>query len=110
MTDMELTKRCAETMEPQPTLPGSSKIWGCATTFKNGEVKRTSWVRSTYDPLHDDAQAMALVKRGFISTIIKIGGTGFYVVSAPYAEGNVAHDADLSRAICLCVARMQKGK
>jgi seryl-tRNA synthetase len=111
MTDLEMTKLCAEAMEPPPDLPGSSAIWG--VTKQYAPVERTMvWVRSTYNPLHDDAQAMALVKRfalqivphidyenGSIEWTAEVEGRRF----CTYSDGG----ANLNRAIVECVAKMQ---
>jgi hypothetical protein len=60
-----------------------------------------------YDPLHDDAQAMALVKK-FRIDINSQGIDGTWEIRRPitpvfYGKGN----KDLNRAICECVANMQ---
>jgi len=78
VTDLEITKLCAEAMG-----------------YRNS---------SHYNPLHDDAQAMALVKR-----------QGLHIVWQPMCPDiwkvddttHVAADKDLNRAICECVAKMQ---
>jgi len=57
-----------------------------------------------YDPLHDDAQAMALVKKLRLSVEYQGVPSGFnwHVMSAM-----VSSSADLNRAIVECVAKMQ---
>lgn len=91
MTNLEMTKLCARAMYLEVVSTPESpvvRVW-------DGKG------RALYDPLHDDAQAMALVKK----FPIKIGRTaeGFYaeipkVVYSPFA--------DLNRAIVSCVAHI----
>ena len=101
-------------MEPVPTLPGKSQIWGVSKDFVNG--KSEAWVRSTYDPLHDDAQAMALVKKMELSvyrTFSMHSGEwrGWGVESKMFVPClSRADNADLNRAICECVAKMMQAK
>ena len=65
MDDLEATRLCAEAMElPQPIENRNGAIWcGGHTTrgFSGKEPYRVGGLH--YKPLHDDAQAMALVKR-----------------------------------------------
>lgn len=87
MTDLEIRKACAEAMG----LP-----WEGA--------------QYVYDPLHDDAQAMALLQKfgpeinmmaGYFDCewVVNVG------ISQPIVE--VHHDTDLNHAICLCVAKLK---
>ena len=96
MTDLEITKLCAEAMGYRLNIVGdycylpSDREW---------------------NPLHDDAQAMAMVKR------FRLDVSGVYAkwqackvrgdFSGTLAE---AMADDLNRAICECVARMQQAK
>jgi len=98
MTDLEITKLCAEAM-------------GLRVVKQLGVMRfpNTQFEDSLYDPLHDDAQAMALVKRFHLN----IGQTtqGVKVFTRPLKGGfHEADNADLNRAICECVAKMQGGK
>ncbi len=64
-----------------------------------------------YDPLHDDAQAMALVKRFKLKSSFNAYGN-WWSVQAYDAEGKrtgMEADPDLNRAICKCVAQLQAG-
>ena len=92
MTDLEITKLCAEAMGLTPT----------------DEI--SEWTE--YDPLHDDAQAMALVKRFELD--LTFTGEGFnkwnVQQSTLEAAGVFSYQSDLNRAICECVAKMQKEK
>jgi len=69
--------------------------------------------RDSYDPLHDDAQAMALVKK--MGLDILRGSKEWSVGEAMVLDnegiiGALGMDKDLNRAVCLCVAKMQKAK
>jgi hypothetical protein len=108
MTDLEMTKLCAEAMEPEWGYPGSSKVWSYTTTFAP-VAKKERFVRPTYDPLIDDAQAMALVKKIELS-ILRIGGKSWTVAERPRIDCVQVDGADLNRAIVECVAKMQKAK
>lgn len=114
MTDLEITKRCAEAMgfsvsmrETPFTASGVKVLFAGPYDAPTHEL---------YNPLHDDAQAMALVKKfglhlsfepeeGNADVMLwtvehrldpKYGGISFY------------SDLDLNRAICECVARLQE--
>ena len=101
MTDLEITKLCAEAMGL--TL-GQSE--GCGK-YSTGVMCYAEGAYILYDPLHDDAQAMVLVKR-----------QGLHIVWQPMCPDtwkvddttHVAADKDLNRAICECVAKMQAAK
>ena len=87
MTDLEITKACAEAMG----------IEDCRVGLKE-------WSSRPYDPLYNDDQAMELVKR-FKMTTCPIGDKWSVVC----AFGGSGECADLNRAICECVAKMTKG-
>lgn len=109
MTDEEITKLCAQAMESPPDIPGASAIWNVSVTYEGEERKVSTAVSQFYDPLHNDAQAMALVKRFRLSTCCDEGGWGELWHAASSTE-NVAIYPDLNRAICECVASMQRKK
>ena len=112
MTDLEITKLCVEadgeifcTTPPTWTNDG---LW----CFADGAPDSKGFY---YDPLHDDAQAMALVKK------LKLDiepcfyeGDGEWMVSTWDVDNNKRKNhlsrADLNRAICECVAKMQAAK
>ena len=68
-----------------------------------------------FDPLHDDAQALALVER-FRMLVRWDGGVHGWTAGVWYdgSKGQAIWmdwtDQDLRRAICLCVAKMQWSK
>ena len=113
MTDLEITKLCAEAMGVEHRVDGVSVL-----TFG---LDHEYGICFMYDPLHDDAQAMALVKKCDI-TIAR--GTNYFVVQHWYempgyekydtAEAPMrvlrSTNASLNRAICECVAKMQLAK
>ena len=93
MTDLEITQLCSEAIGYRP---------GLAEEYREGRRCRT-W---QYDPLHDNAQAMALVKK-FDLNISACRGQPYSVW--PHALGETV-SKDLNRAICECVAKMQFAK
>jgi len=103
MTDLEIVKKCAEKM---------GYVW-CDSDFEYKTAVANGYrpaAGSNYDPLHDDAQAMALVKK--FGLIIEPDGvmptTEWWVqvwVSDEIRWTGVANK-DLNRAICECVAKL----
>ena len=95
MTDLDMTKLCAEAMGYQ-CIDG---LWWDENRFGPGR----------YNPLHDDAQAMALVKKLHLhidqrpSKACSAQDPCFTIISE-------RKDCDLNRAIVECVARMQANK
>ena len=96
MTDLEMTLLCAEAMGYDNASGDTVSEFGCRIYM--------TW--TYYNPLHDDAQAMALVKK------LRIG-------ISPYFKGDVwcistleidVDSTDLNRAIVECVAKMQAAK
>ena len=102
MIDLELTKRCAEAIGLE-LCERHSHDWPMYFDGALGE-----WGADIrYDPLHDDAQAMALVKKFHLdidSAIIDGEKLWGWRVMA----SNVSHarNLDLNRAICECVAKI----
>ena len=102
MTDLEITKLCAEAMGiticEETRGPLTGKWFRCDDYDFYDE----------YKPLHDDAQAMALVKK-FRLTVATERGSSRWMVGPPPHQYESA-DNDLNRAICECVAKMQQAK
>jgi hypothetical protein len=97
MTDLEMIKKCAEKM-------------GVDAVELNGRLaipyEHITDVQTYYDPIHDDAQAMALVKK----FVILIGvHSGYWTAFIP-SVGRSIHNKDLNRAIVECVAKMEQSK
>ena len=96
MTDLEIIRRCAEAMKDESAA--------ALEFLEEGH-------RGGYEPLYDDAQAMALVKKFRLGILYCdddewqvfdmriIGVYKYETISAP-----------LNRAICLCAAKMREAK
>ncbi len=107
MTDLAMTKRCAQAMDvPVGKVPNV-----------NGNLTYQAQhapIYLEYDPLHDDAQAMALVKKLRLS----VGPNAehpdrwwtAWTNEAPFEEYQCADAVELNRAIVECVARIQAAK
>ena len=103
MTDLEITKLCADadgdafcTTPPNWSEEG---LW----CFADGAPDSKGFY---YNPLHDDAQAMALVKK--FEVWISRTNTRYWEVFCA-GSGKVFSD-NLNRAICECVAKMESNK
>lgn len=95
MTDLEITKLCAEAMGWRTHSINDQCYYN--------EGEHMSMLKNRYDPLHDDAQAMALVKKFDLQiTGDKMKRVGPFLWKGPYVT-----NIDLNRAICECVAKMQ---
>ena len=91
MTDLEITRLCA-------------KATGHYSYAGNCHDP-------SYRPLHDDNQAMALVKKfRLLVTPIFNGRTGADWVVSSYLGDCAAEDITLNRACCKCVANMEAKK
>ena len=102
MNDLEMTKLCAEAMGldiKDGSL--SSEVYGAAY-FVMADGKEYA---RHFDPLHDDAQAMALVKEYPLECCEAI-----WAEAGRWAPGYRKDNADYNRAIVECVAKMQKAK
>lgn len=108
MDDATITRLCAEAVEPMPKLPGASDVWGVTIQFAP-IYKLKAWVRSSYNPLHDDAQCFALVKK-FNLDIAFDGAWNVVMRRDTVLKSGVFHYPDLNKAVCECVARMQQAK
>lgn len=114
MNDLEMTKICAL------AIGLTVRSWCDADTFFDGNeppesaVPTTSWANGIYDPLHNDKQAMALVKRfGLVCDPVHDGqdfasDPGWEVWHTDPCEISIS--PDLNRAIVECVANMQAAK
>lgn len=105
MTDLELTKLCAEAMG-YAVLVGL----GGMRIYRNGKVEEVSGnIVAHFDPLHDDAQCLALVKKFHIEISWNEDGVCTTNIFTAEPGRYIAYpvSTDLNRAVCLCVARMQ---
>ena len=103
MTDLEITKRCAEAMGHEYIYVGPEM---CIRTDKERDAyTKIPMYRTIYDPLHDDAQAMALVKKIGLHIVYRALHIDTWRVDKAdkYATAN-----DLNYAICECVAKMKE--
>ena len=103
MTDLEMTKLCAEAMGIAVVSEGPQSE---PTEFWLFESGVGEW--SEYDPLQDDAQAMALVRKMELD-ISHCEPSGWIVFSGD-GDGIDATAETLNHAIVECVAKMQKAK
>ena len=102
MTDLEITKLCAEAMG----LPFRTAQDGTGHVLP---LDTALWRR--FDPLHDDSQAMALVKKFRLCIDGNESDDTEWLVEW-WPEGAVMSESaglneDLNRAICECVANMR---
>ena len=106
MTDFEMTKLCADAMGFKVTRQFPSAVNPWVEIEVNGRL-------IGYKPLHEDAQAMVLVKkfRLEIDTHI-VPDAGEWCVLCYKGGGLVEQviSSDLNRAIVECVSKMQSGK
>lgn len=92
MTDLEMTEWCSYTTG----MDGCNT--GKAIYLRVPSAGGSSWL---YDPLHNDEQAMALVKR-FVSSALNKDGWSVHAFG-----GLSAYNDDLNRAVVEAVAYMQ---
>jgi len=121
MTDLELTKACAEAsgmrqsqlfpLGDYPDQDGTYELMGDAIYRLSGNP-RGGYNRYLYNPLHDDGQAMALVKHFKLSIAYLYnyvdGVQYWYCTLSGSPSGNEIYGGILNRAICECVANMQR--
>lgn len=98
MTDLEMTKLCAQAMGLAfAAYPETGQVIAVKSRVEQ-------WL---YNPLNDDAHAMALVKK---FRLYIEHGTGLDRWTADNGLGVEGESEDLNRAIVECVAKMQKEK
>ena len=115
MTDADMIRLCARAMEPPATHPGQSEIWGCLIKYtpNNGKEIQT-WVRNEYNPLEDDAQAMAVVKKFHMDIQYQFPmsddskAEGSWEVVATISGWDKTKNRDLNRAIVECIAKCEE--
>ena len=111
MTDLELTKLCAQAIGYKPDV--RAKYRGLGSEFSGIWVNDSSL---TFDPLHDDAQAMALVQKFHVHLYWNAAASEpRWEAQSPGVIGfGSGHPYDqpegLNRAIVECVAKMWKAK
>lgn len=105
MTDVEITRLCAKAM---------GLVFEVPREFSGQRIFEEMYAakKSQYNPLHEDAQAMALVKKFGLLCDPQHDGQDFstdqgWEVSHPsLPEEYLSISPDLNRAICECVAQM----
>ena len=105
MTDLEMTRLCAEAI---------GKQWNADQTdyIRTLESRALGPAWCVYDPLHDDAQAMALVRKFRLIIVPRVSDDGWNVGPA-IGQLDMSNDVSsngLNRAIVECVAKMQQAK
>jgi len=106
MDDLTITRLCAEAMGVSVHEYQDGSLYHFGGLCEGGI--------EDYDPLHDDAQSMALVKKFDLSIWGKSYSAGEWKYHAEFCVSGEASDAILghglthNRAICECVAQMQK--
>lgn len=102
MTDLEMTKLCAEAMGYKTTTSMyPEKLLATIDPYPKDHIY------SPYDPLHDDAQAMALVKKFKLYIAPPVGEFPTWEVCSEESV-NFFKNIYLNRAIMECVANMMK--
>jgi hypothetical protein len=104
MTDIEMTKLTAEAIGFHVATGTGEQVW-CHKCWPDPHDNKGIFL---FDPLHDNAQAMALVKK-FKLNIGQLSNA--CQVFTPLDAGHIyqADSADLNRAIVECVAKIAKG-
>ena len=100
MTDLEMTKLCAEAMGYEVIEP--TEFYPNVTAVFDQQIQ-------PYFPLHDDTQAMALVKKFELQATWRADLKEWLVIrySEPFVMNGDTYATDLNRAIVECVAKMQ---
>ena len=97
MTDLELTRLVADAMDIKPDASLVKSVnYDYALAY------------SGYNPLQNDAQAMALVKKFRLT--IELSYDGWWVCTPEQKISSEVMIDDLNRAICECVAKMRSEK
>lgn len=107
MDDLELVRACAEAMG-FPDVHVAHTAGGKAYVKYGGRMITQG---TEYRPLHDDTQAMALVKRFRLDILDLRGAWNVRYSDDEDAEKWYMGDHEsLNRAICMAVAAMQRAK
>ena len=112
MTDLEITRLYADAAFGENALhdsDGSYEALESVNLFGTNLIVQGRWARQ-FDPLHDDAQAMALLKKFHLRVVRTRGIPEQWGVYSKTNFGDTVIGDDLNRAICECVASMQAAK
>ena len=114
MTDLEMTKLCAKSMGYEEYPPQEWFSMEDRKFFHSNGIHGLPWV---FNPIHDDAQAMALVKKCSLDVYGSdlVAGNwkwhaSWHFVNDDLPEQIIGHGATPNRAIVECVAKMQQAK
>ena len=110
MTDLEMTKLCADAIGHhaiggwQEQAPNAPCLW-CYKVWPDPEDNGGIF---KFDPINDDAQAMALAKRFMMDVDFFSGSASIPSLSPHGGHKFIAFsDESINRAIVECVAKMQ---
>lgn len=107
MTDLEMTKLCADATNTQNCT--CHKDWAWPTYFDGSEGEYGEHVR--YEPLNNDSQAMWLVKQFRLDITYLLpwdhDQQGAWRVRGTVAGWDTTENQNLNRAIVECVAKIQ---
>ena len=106
MTDLEITRLCAEAMGLEVIPRNISPDGKGGLQIHQTEHGPIKW----YRPLHDDAQCMALVKKFGLAILNDDDDSWWVGLALDSPDTEYAEASDLNRAICECVAKMQAAK
>jgi len=104
MTDLEMTRLCAEAMGLPWKDSNIGPPWNRTPVIYSGDI-----FEGVYDPLHDDVQAMALVKKMNL-TIYPPGEMENEAWNVFHYDDFNSPSDSLNCAIVECVAKMQAAK
>lgn len=104
MTDLEITKLCAEAMGIKISFTSAKTHF-----FVYHPMEEVLPLFKAYAPLYDDEQAMALVKKFHLYIYPRGPEPRQYTEwQVSIQSGISGFAADLNRAICECVAKTQQ--
>lgn len=111
MTDLELTRLCAEAMERE--IDAASLEAGIVLLKLPEDARAWNGLWYRFNPLHDDTQAMELMKK-FKSPHFQVWSDDETTSGKWHAwmqgQPDGTSSDSLNRAICECVANRQKAK
>jgi hypothetical protein len=110
MSDIEMTKLCAEAMGLEIGITPSPDEYVTAETLSGMVWINNRFGVGVYDPLEEDEQAMALAKRFMMKLDFFAGAASMPNFSSTDDPGIAFSDESMNRAIVECVAKMQAAK
>lgn len=115
MTDLEITWLCAKASGLKGYVEERLSTSLGLVRLCRPELERPKGLPQWYWPLHDDAQAMLLVKKFELELLPRYfidegWRVSFYYSQEEKEERVYSKNLDLNRAICECIAKMQRAK